>query len=97
MPKDTLQLLTKDEKKRYMKIVPDAPGAGSDAYTLCQLPASHVTRIKTEELLYEVHTRFPEEDLTNAIFRALQAGRGEKGLVRILFYELLGEADRRRL
>ncbi len=86
---ETLSLLTKEEQRHYMRTVPDATAVAGDSYTLAQLPAPNVMRVKVEELIYEVHSDFPVGRLTDTILEALRSGRKEKGLIRNLFYEVL--------
>ncbi len=89
VPDETLKLLPKEAQKGYIRKIPDVATFGSESFTIASLPASRVTRMKAESFFYEVHTDVPLDDLENAVFRALEAGRREKGLVRILFEELL--------
>ncbi len=92
VPDETLKVLPKEAQKSYIRRIPDVATFGNESFTIASLPATRVTRMKAESFFYEVHTDIPLEDLENAVFRALDAGRQEKGLVRTLFDELLASS-----
>jgi len=89
IPSDTMSILSKEEKKDFMRRIPDVSSSyGGDAYTVVSVPVTSVCKVKPDPLFYELVTKVSVDDLANSILRALRAGRSEKGLVRTLFEEL---------
>lgn len=91
LPDDLRNLLPKKTQKDFMRAIPDATSFGGETYSLASLPASRVSSVKIDPLFYEIITDIQLDDLSNAIFRELQAGRSEKGLVRTLFEKMFSK------
>jgi hypothetical protein len=85
LPSETRNLLPKDVRKEFMRSMADAMSFTGDSYTLASLPVSRITSIRSGDLLYEVMVDINADDLSNALFRALDSGIREEGLVRRIF------------